>query len=182
MCLFYTKDTTAIEIVLNETIIKSSKTINVQGVVFDQKLQWSDHISHCVVKSKKALTAIRLIKKIFTTEELLQVVTSNVYSILFYNSEIWDLHSLKSNLKPKLLSCSATAIKSCVKYSTNDKSFVDLHNTHKRATPEKILLYKHALNLYKLMKDSDYNIEWVALNYNQILTSRQTKISGCQSQ
>ena len=173
LCLFYHKDTAPITIVLNGVNIKSKKTVNVLGVIFDQKLQWAEHISHCITKSKKALTAIRMIRKFFTTKELLQLVTSNVYSILFYNSEIWQLPSLKSNLKQKLLSCSAIAIRSCVKYCTRDVSYQDLHKTFNRATPERFLLYKTALNLFKLMKSTDNNAEWVALNFNQILTSRQ---------
>ena len=40
--------------------------------------------------------------------------------------------------------------------------------------PEKFLLYKTALNLFKQMKCTNYTIEWAALNFNQILTSRQT--------
>ena len=54
-------------------------------------------------------------------------------------------------------------------------SFVNLHIIYKRATPDQVLLYKHALNLYKLMKDSEFTTEWVSLNFNQILTSRQNK-------
>ena len=42
-------------------------------------------------------------KKYFNTTELLQLITSNFYSILYYNSEIWHLPSLKGNLKGKLL-------------------------------------------------------------------------------
>ena len=122
----------------------SSKTINVLGVLFDQKLQWSDHIASCIAKSNRALSAIRLIRKFFTTKELLQLVTC-------YNSEIWHLQSLKVNLKQKLLSSSARAIKTCVKHCTRDVSFVNLHRTYNRATPDQFLLYKHALSLYKLI-------------------------------
>ena len=63
LCLFYHKDTTPIEIKLNESTIRSTKNINVLGVIFDQKLQWSDHIAQCIAKSNKALTAIKMIKK-----------------------------------------------------------------------------------------------------------------------
>ena len=44
-------------------------------------------------------------------EELLNLLTSNIYSILYYNSEIWHLPSLKPTLKQKLLSASARALK-----------------------------------------------------------------------
>ena len=43
-----------------------------------------------------------------------------------------------------------------------------------RATPESYLLYKHALSLFKLSNEqNDNTFEWIALNFNQILTSRQ---------
>ena len=43
-----------------------------------------------------------------------------------------------------------------------------------RASPESYLLYKHALSLFKLSNEqNDNTFEWIALNFNQILTSRQ---------
>ena len=105
----------------------------------------------------------------------MQLITSNFYSVLYYNSEIWHLHALKSNLKQKLLSASANAIKICIKHCTRDVSFIDLHNAYNRATHENFLLYKHAISLFKLINDPTFTTEWVALNFNQILTSRQTK-------
>ena len=45
---------------------------------------------------------------------------------------------------------------------------------YNRAIPEIFLLNKHALNLYKLLNGHAYTCEWVALDFNQILTSRQT--------
>ena len=47
---------------------------------------------------------------------------------------------------------------------------------NKRAVPEKFLLYKHALALYKLMNTDAYSLEWSAPNYNSIFTSRQTHL------
>ena len=174
LCLFYHKDTAPIEIVLNNVKIKSVNKINVLGVIFDQKLQWSEHISHCISKSNRAFTAIKLIKIVFNTNELLQLVTSNYFSVLYYNSEIWHISSLKSTLKQKLLSSSAKAIKACSKFDTSHLSFNKIHEMYKRGTPEKYLLYKHALTLHKLINSNDHNIEFVALNLNVIFTSRQT--------
>ena len=109
LCLFNSRDAAPIFIKFNGVSIVSNKS-NILGVTFDQKLQWSDHIAHCIQKSSKALNAIRIIRRFFTTKELLQIITSNFYSVLYYNSEIWHLHSLKRNLKIKLLSSSAKAI------------------------------------------------------------------------
>ena len=42
-----------------------------------------------------------------------------------------------------------------------------------RSTPDKYLLNKHALILNKLFWSNDSSLEWVALNTNTILTTRQ---------
>ena len=173
LCLFYHKDTTPISIVLNNVIIKSTTKINVLGAIFDQKLQWADQISYCITKSSKALCAIRPISRFFNSTELLQLITSNFYSILYYNSEIWHLHTLKSTLKQKLLSASAKAIKICAKNNLNEVSFVNLHKMYNRSIPENFLLYKHALALYKLFWSKNMSTEFLALNLNTILTTRQ---------
>ena len=82
--------------------------------------------------------------------------------------------SVKSNLKQCLLSLSAKALKICLKYRTDDVSFVRVHEICNRATPDKYLLYRHALSLFKLMDQNNHSLEWIFLNFNIILTSRQT--------
>ena len=77
-----------ITITLNGQLIKSNKSINILGVLFDSKLQWSDHIALVIKKSFNSLNAIKLIKKFFNQKELFQLITSNFYTVLFYNSEI----------------------------------------------------------------------------------------------
>ena len=45
---------------------------------------------------------------------------------------------------------------------------------YKRATPDDFLLYKHALALYKMFWSNDLTIEFMALNFKSIITTRQT--------
>ena len=68
LCLFYRKDTPPIEITINNVTVKSSKTINVLGVMFDHKLTWSNHISNQINKANRALHAIRIKKKVFQSK------------------------------------------------------------------------------------------------------------------
>ena len=175
LCLFYKGDSTPISLNLYGKTIVSNKTMNVLGVIFDSKMQWSNQVAHAIKRSTKALNAIKLIKKNFNQQELLSLVTSNFYSILNYNSEIWQLPSLKVTLKQKLLSASAKALKVCARLANNDTSFIDLHAMCKRATPIQMMRYKLALCLFKLY-NSEYNsIEFSNLNFSQVLTGRQTK-------
>ena len=106
-----------------------------------------------------------------STPELLQLI---FYSILFYNSEIWHLPSLKTPLKQSLLSASAKALKVCMYYPHPYTSFIRIHEINKRALPANLMIYKLAIQLHRLYNSQTYTNEWVHLNFNQVLTSRQT--------
>ena len=102
-----------------------------------------------------------------------------IYSIekllkLFVNKSLIQLNSLKQNLKQKILSSSARALKLCMHFDTNMYSFERIHSINKRATPEKFMIYKHAIQLFKLYNDGCDSLEWQFLNFNQVLTLRQT--------
>ena len=65
--------------------------MNVLGVIFDSRLNWNEQIARTVNKTNSAIHCISQIKYYFTPVELLQIITSNVYSVLYYNSEIWNI-------------------------------------------------------------------------------------------
>ena len=144
--------------------------------VFNSGLQWGPQISSALIKANKALNAIRLIKNYSTSSELLALITSNFYSILYYNSEVWHLKSLNQSMKNQLLSISAKALKLCAK--TPDMwimSFKNLHEMAGRATPDKIHDYKLALQLYRVFNNRVPTQDWVNINLNSIYTTRRKK-------
>ena len=83
--------------------------MNVLGVIFDSKLNWAKHVANQINKANRALHAIKMIRKYFTKDEILQLLTSNFYSILYYNYEVWHIPNLKPQLKQLILSASAIA-------------------------------------------------------------------------
>ena len=124
------------------------------------------------VKEVKFCCFLSIIRKIFTKKEPLGLVTSNFYSILYYNSEIWHLPTLKPSLKQKLLSASAKALKVCCRINDYMISFATIHTLCNCATPNQMLQYKLALCLFKLYNNDDYNpIEFLSLNCDQVFTS-----------
>ena len=54
-------------------------------------------------------------------------------------------------------------------------SFNSLHEMVGRATPDKILDYKQALQLYKVVKNNVPTPDWININFNNIHTTRQTR-------
>ena len=148
--------------------------MNVLGVCFDSKLNWSMHVANTINKANKALHAIRLIKKYFNQHEILQLLTANFYLILFYNSEIWHLPKLKTDLKQHLLSASAKALKLSKPNPDPFESFVNIHKSCKRALPKQLPEYKHAILLHKIYNEKIPPMDWIELTFNETITSRET--------
>ena len=148
--------------------------MNVLGVIFDSKLTWNEHIAHCINKSKKALFALRLLRKYFDFNEMRTLLDSNYYSVLYYNSVIWLTPELNANLKHNLLASSSNAIRSCLMYGNHVISFEKMHVIAKKCTPSQIMLYQSALNLYKILNQDVISFEMVTVLNQMISTRRQT--------
>ena len=182
LCLFHRKDCPIISIRLNQNTVNSSTSMNVLGIFFDSKLQWSKQVANVVKKSAKALHAIRLIKPFFSFNELRSLITSNFYSILYYNSEIWHLPTLNPVSKNHLLAASANALKLCTPNYDRNMSFQTLHLLNGRANPTNLMKYKHAILLYKIYNKGEPPKDWIALNFNQVLPRRQTHFAAIKDQ
>ena len=126
-------------------------------------------------KKKSTLHVIQLISKHFTKKEILQIITSNYYSILYYNSEIWHLPSLTNITKKQLLSASAAPLKICTRNYDQSISFPTLHAINNRATPDQMLLYKTAILLHKIVNDDNMSFEWQQLFFNQNFNQRNNR-------
>ena len=174
ICTFHKKEVKVFTIIIDGTAISTQNEMNVLGVMFDTRMQWDKQVSGAITKANKALNAIRLIRRYFNTNELLQLLTSNYYSILYYNSEVWMISSLKCTLKKNLFSASANAIKMAFHYPKSLINYNTLHQMANRATPEMFSKYKLSLLLYKLYNSQTPLDDWVQLNLNQYFTPRQT--------
>ena len=181
MCLFYKNDTTPVIIKVGDQSITSKKEINVLGVTFDAKLQWSNHVNNIIQRSTRSLNAIKLLRKYFNRTELLQLLTSNFYSILYYNAEIWLSDSLSYQLKKQLLSASGRALRVAMHYPDPMISFIQLHRTSCRATPDMMGKYKLALQLYKTFNNRFPEKDWLDLNFEQTNARRQTEFNILRS-
>ena len=176
ICLFHRNDCQLIEITVNGLLIKSKSNMNVLGVSFDSKLQWHSQVSNAISKSKKALHVIYLIRKYFTSKELLNLITSNYLSILYYNADIWLLPKLAPQLKQKIMSASASPLKLCTKLYDRSMSFETLHTLNNRATPEQFTVYRHAILLHKVYNDHSMSNNWLDLFFNQQFNNRQKTV------
>ena len=174
VCLFHRNDQPVLHLNVSGVIVLSKKSMNVLGVTFDCKLNWSEHVANTIRKSNKSLRAIKLIAKYFDKESLKTILAANFYSILYYNSEIWLTDNLSKVSKNHLLSASALALSICRKYNEEPTSYLKMHLKYLQPTPDNMVLYKSAMQLFKLFNTHEPKVEWIHLNFQIITGSRQS--------
>ena len=54
--------------------------MNVLGVIFDSKLTWSNHVTHCINKAKRKLYGVRLLRTFFTPQDMRTLLDYYFYS------------------------------------------------------------------------------------------------------
>jgi hypothetical protein len=181
LCVFHRNKNTDGNLKIDNTTILAKSEMNVLGLTFDSRLNWGPQVSRAIKGANNSLQAIKMIRKYFKTFEIIQLLTSNFYSKLYYGSEIWHLPTLNSNCKKLLLSASANALKLCNATHDPNISYVDLHKLHKRALPSKFCTYRHCLLLFKVFNNVILKKDWLDLNFQMINTSRQTlfEVQNC---
>ena len=117
------------------TPFMSKDSINVLDIIFDSKPTWATQIEN----------QINMIRKYFNQDKMLLLLTSNFFSILYYNSEVWHIPKLKPALNQLILSASTNALKLSQRNPDFFESFVNKRKNCKRATPNKKITYKHAI-------------------------------------
>jgi hypothetical protein len=70
-CLFYKHNVIPIILNVGDAFIFTKMSINVLGVVFDSKLKWDVHISKVCNIANRSLNALKLIRKYFTSYEII---------------------------------------------------------------------------------------------------------------
>ena len=105
------------------------------------------------------------------------LITSNFYSILFYNCDVWLIPSLKPQLKKQILSASAKALFMITPNFNNSISHDQVHSLNNRATPNQIMIFKHAILLYKIWNEKVHSKEWMALNFQQNFNERNNTVN-----
>ena len=83
VCLFHKNDQPNFFITVQNVQIESKKEMNVLGVIFDNKLNWGPQVANVICKARKALFAVRLLRKFFNDHEMRLLLESYFYSVFF---------------------------------------------------------------------------------------------------
>ena len=91
MCVFHRMGTSRATIKLGNVTVESQPQIGVLGIIVNNRLTWDQQTHKVITDLWKSLQAVRLVRSYFT----IKLMTSLVYSRLYYASEAWLLPTLK---------------------------------------------------------------------------------------
>jgi len=134
------------------TKISSIGTMKVLGIMMDESLTWSPHISSVI--SKFSLTGgLKYLRRVLTEEQFLKVLTSQYYGICYYGSQVWlGNHTRKMDLK-KVESIHYRLLRIAKRDYKNNIKRCELDNIG-HATPQTWIHYCTSSLVVKILRDS----------------------------
>ena len=90
-----------LNIEINKVVIKQVKHTQFLGILFDDNLDWSNHISYINSKIAQGVGIICRTKKYFTTTALINLYNAFIFPYLIFCVEVWG-NALSIHLSPLL--------------------------------------------------------------------------------
>ena len=80
---------TQLEITIGDINIERKPCMKFLGILVDEKLEWSEHITYCKTKLSSALYALNTSKRYLTSRHLIMLYNALVYPYLSYGVLLW---------------------------------------------------------------------------------------------
>jgi len=171
LTIFHRHDTSSANIKVKDMVVNSSSTLKVLGIVFNNRLQWDKQVQKVTRETRRSLQGLKIIKRHFTEQELIILVTSLCFSKLYYGSQVWLLPTLKESLFGKLFSQSGQCLKIC----NRELLYINLHKKYLRASPKLFSLYHTAVNYCET--EHDHALETLYIRVNTLSDRRNVMLS-----
>lgn len=143
------------DININGTTIKTRKQMKVLGVLFDNNLTWEPHIRATLNKCKSKLGVLKKLRKRFTKDQFLQIVTAQYYSLLYYCAPVWLNESTPAKLRNLINSAHYRPLR-IARYDYGHRlSKSELSKSCERATPMEWVRYLLASQVIKIVTNRE---------------------------
>ena len=133
-------------VTLGDQVINSSSSVNLQGMLIDKKISFSEHVLKLCKKGNQKLHALARIAKYLSKQTLKTLMNAFIQSQFKYCSLIWMFHSRTLNNKINRLHERALRIV----HKNYDGTFQDLLNLDNGFTVHEKNLQKLAIEMYKI--------------------------------
>jgi len=138
---------------IDGTTIKSGGQMKMLGIIFQHNLEWNLHVESVLKRVKPKLSLLKKIAKNMNVEQFIKVATAQLFSIVYYASQVWLNKTLKGQYWTKLRSLHYRILRGAVKDFKQKRSKLSLDSQCKRATPKMWSDYSTSTMVMKLIRD-----------------------------
>jgi len=167
---------TVIELTAGTSKITSVSSIRALGISIDRKLEWSTHINNLQRKFASLMSGLRIIARKLDQAQLYKVVTSQVFSILFYSSPVWQTTELSRKNLNRLESMHFSALRLVIKDYRNNINREKITQLTNRMPPKTWMKYGAANLAIKIIRDQTPTILCEKLMKNSYLEPRKPQV------
>ena len=145
-CHLITTSNSSSSVTLGNKTINSASSVNLLGILIDQKITFSEHIIQLCKNGNQKLHALARVAKYLSKEKLKILMNTFIESQFRYCSLIWMFHSRTLNNKINRLHLRALRIV----YKNHNGTFQDLLNLDNGFTIHERNLQKLSIEMYKI--------------------------------
>ena len=156
--LLYSSRTNGQLKVKTETMeIASRDSLKALGIYITPNLSWDKQVDFAINCSNQIIKRIKFLTKFLNTDELLKLLTSQYFLIIYYGAPIWA-GSVSAKSWTRVNSAHYRALRAALRDFKGRKKRVDLDKESMRATPAEWGRYIICSTTIKLYNTSDTNI------------------------
>jgi len=162
---------------INGTQVESKPQMKALGVTFQSDLKWDSHVETIINKVNPRLALLKKIRKNMTVEQFLTVASSQIFSIMYYASQVWLNKTLSAKLWGKLKSLHYRILRAATRDFKRKVSKLTLDKQCKRATPSMWSSYSTCSLAIKILRDR-YPKRLEATLRSQLYHNARTPLKG----
>lgn len=133
--------------------ITSRESLKALGITMQSDLKWNKHVHYITTKASQKLSMLSKITKNITKDQFLKLATAQIFSQLYYASQVWLNATLTSDLWKKLKALHYRILRLTQRDYKKKIKHADLDKACRRATPSMWGAYATASLVIKLLRN-----------------------------
>lgn len=169
----FNKDHMELTLHMGDQTIVTGKTIKVLGITFNHNLHWTTHVEKTVKKAASIINRVRFIRRSLTEEQTLKVMTSYLYSTMYYGSPVWLGATSRSDDWKLMNRAHYQALRVILRDYRREQPRKELDFRCKRATPRQWSYYSVANITASILRDGEPSLLFDLIRGNSATSGRQ---------
>jgi len=174
--IFTKKDIIISDINIAGTIVQTKEKMKVLGIIFDANLKWEAHINNTLKKCKNKLGVLKRLRRRFTKDQFLQIVTAQYFSNLYYCAPVWLNETTSSRLRRMINSAHYRPLRIAMKDYNYRLAKKDLLKSCNRSSPMEWARYSLASIAIKTLTNREPFHLYNSLSKSLYTTRRKPSI------